>query len=116
MQGINFKAFDLGGHEIARRVWKDYYAKVCLYVYVVRVLPCILHLSKLMDMSCRLPFARNASLDSLGVCAASTAFCTQVAETMFLCFAGGCAGFSGGCSGQGAVHGVQEGARCSAGR
>lgn len=28
MAGINFKAFDLGGHEIARRVWKDYYAKV----------------------------------------------------------------------------------------
>lgn len=27
MAGINFKAFDLGGHEIARRVWKDYYAK-----------------------------------------------------------------------------------------
>lgn len=29
MAGINFKAFDLGGHEIARKVWKDYYAKVC---------------------------------------------------------------------------------------
>ena len=29
MAGINFKACDLGGHEIARRVWKDYYAKVC---------------------------------------------------------------------------------------
>ena len=28
ISGINFKAFDLGGHEIARRIWKDYYAKV----------------------------------------------------------------------------------------
>ncbi|KAG2498624.1 hypothetical protein HYH03_003371 [Edaphochlamys debaryana] len=33
--GINFKAFDLGGHEIARRVWKDYYAKVDAIVYLV---------------------------------------------------------------------------------
>lgn len=42
MAGINFKAFDLGGHEIARRVWKDYYAKVCtirrLYVNLTQLM------------------------------------------------------------------------------
>ncbi|KAF8701635.1 hypothetical protein HU200_033474 [Digitaria exilis] len=33
---INFKAFDLGGHQMARRVWKDYYAaKVDAVVYMV---------------------------------------------------------------------------------
>uniref|UniRef100_A0A7R9YY97 GTP-binding protein SAR1A n=1 Tax=Chlamydomonas euryale TaxID=1486919 RepID=A0A7R9YY97_9CHLO len=35
LAGINFKAFDLGGHEIARRVWKDYYAQVDAIVYLV---------------------------------------------------------------------------------
>ncbi|CAI0459674.1 unnamed protein product, partial [Linum tenue] len=33
---IKFKAFDLGGHQIARRVWKDYYTqKVDAVVYLV---------------------------------------------------------------------------------
>ncbi|KAM7279243.1 hypothetical protein ACFE04_006377 [Oxalis oulophora] len=32
---IKFKAFDLGGHQIARRVWRDYYAKVDAVVYIV---------------------------------------------------------------------------------
>ncbi|KAL0388865.1 UNVERIFIED_CONTAM: GTP-binding protein SAR1A [Sesamum radiatum] len=32
---IKFKAFDLGGHRIARRVWKDYYAKVDAVAYLV---------------------------------------------------------------------------------
>jgi hypothetical protein len=31
---IKFKAFDLGGHQIARRVWKDYYAQVCLSLFL----------------------------------------------------------------------------------
>ncbi|KAL6848689.1 hypothetical protein ACP4OV_021272 [Aristida adscensionis] len=32
---IKFRAFDLGGHRIARRVWRDYYAKVDAVVYMV---------------------------------------------------------------------------------
>eukprot|EP00899_Mesostigma_viride_P025498 jgi/Mesvir1/6132/Mv00836-RA.1 len=32
---IRFKAFDLGGHEIARKVWKEYYAKVDAIVFLV---------------------------------------------------------------------------------
>lgn len=40
MAGINFKAFDLGGHEIARKVWKDYYAKVRPPAWVARVHSC----------------------------------------------------------------------------
>ncbi|KAL6609401.1 hypothetical protein ACP70R_039370 [Stipagrostis hirtigluma subsp. patula] len=32
---IKFKAFDLGGHQIARRVWRDYYAQVDAVVYMV---------------------------------------------------------------------------------
>lgn len=42
MAGINFKAFDLGGHEIARRVWKDYYAKVSCVVPADTSLSCFI--------------------------------------------------------------------------
>ncbi|GMH45351.1 hypothetical protein BSKO_13308 [Bryopsis sp. KO-2023] len=33
--GINFKAFDLGGHEIARKVWKNYFTSVDAIVFLV---------------------------------------------------------------------------------
>ncbi|XP_021774096.1 GTP-binding protein SAR1A-like [Chenopodium quinoa] len=32
---VNFKAFDLGGHRIARRIWKDYYTQVDAVIYLV---------------------------------------------------------------------------------
>lgn len=35
MAGINIKAFDLGGHEIARRIWKDYYQSVDAIIFLV---------------------------------------------------------------------------------
>ncbi|MCL7025174.1 hypothetical protein MKW94_017416 [Papaver nudicaule] len=32
---LKLKVFDLGGHQIARRVWRDYYAKVDAVVYLI---------------------------------------------------------------------------------
>ncbi len=35
---IRFKAFDLGGHRIARRVWRDYYAQVGFFAFFAPLL------------------------------------------------------------------------------
>ncbi|KAL2603872.1 hypothetical protein AAZV13_09G036000 [Glycine max] len=36
MGKIKFKAFDLGGHQIARRVWKDYFAQETRSMYLMQ--------------------------------------------------------------------------------
>ncbi|RWV82757.1 hypothetical protein GW17_00055711 [Ensete ventricosum] len=60
---IKFKAFDLGGHQIARRVWKDYYAKVCYFLQYV----CLTHyLVYLVDAYDKERFAESKKeLDAL---------------------------------------------------
>eukprot|EP01126_Amoeba_proteus_P009485 TRINITY_DN13591_c0_g3_i2.p1 TRINITY_DN13591_c0_g3~~TRINITY_DN13591_c0_g3_i2.p1 ORF type:complete len:203 (+),score=33.68 TRINITY_DN13591_c0_g3_i2:36-644(+) len=33
--GITFQTYDLGGHEIARRIWREYYADVDAVIFIV---------------------------------------------------------------------------------
>eukprot|EP01053_Blabericola_migrator_P006153 Blabericola_migrator_1__6152@NODE_30_length_19081_cov_136_854686_g26_i0_p10_GENE_NODE_30_length_19081_cov_136_854686_g26_i0NODE_30_length_19081_cov_136_854686_g26_i0_p10_ORF_typecomplete_len197_score36_65Arf/PF00025_21/5_2e47SRPRB/PF09439_10/8e17Ras/PF00071_22/9_7e14Roc/PF08477_13/1_4e08Galpha/PF00503_20/24Galpha/PF00503_20/2_5e06Gtr1_RagA/PF04670_12/3_3e06GTP_EFTU/PF00009_27/0_00013MMR_HSR1/PF01926_23/3_2e05FeoB_N/PF02421_18/9_2e05PduVEutP/PF10662_9/0_32RsgA_GTPase/PF03193_16/8_5RsgA_GTPase/PF0 len=35
MGGVKFQTFDLGGHETARRIWKDYYASVDGVIFMI---------------------------------------------------------------------------------
>jgi len=35
MGNIKFRTYDLGGHEIARRLWRDYYAQVDAVVFMI---------------------------------------------------------------------------------
>ncbi|XVF62488.1 hypothetical protein PTKIN_Ptkin09bG0012000 [Pterospermum kingtungense] len=46
---IKFKAFDLGGHQIARRVWKDYYAKQSLFVWCGEQVDAVVYLVDAYD-------------------------------------------------------------------
>lgn len=35
--GIKFKTFDLGGHEVARKVWEEYVASANAIVYLIDI-------------------------------------------------------------------------------
>ncbi|KAB5538351.1 hypothetical protein DKX38_015884 [Salix brachista] len=68
---IKFKAFDLGGHQIARRVWKDYYAKngvIRVAFLVLLIMPCAVMLfesrfgAKEIVLCSRLLFLLRSSL------------------------------------------------------
>lgn len=48
---IKFKTFDLGGHQIARRVWKDYYAKVKRSLFTTELDTCFVCALKLYPLS-----------------------------------------------------------------
>jgi GTPase SAR1 family protein len=84
---IKFKAFDLGGHQIARRVWKDYYAKVRVLIHKVACVAGTCDLKLLGNIEWRLRDTRLLPSDSLDEeSGANRAFChARTGGCLFSC-------------------------------
>nr|DAD31777.1 TPA_asm: hypothetical protein HUJ06_010628 [Nelumbo nucifera] len=66
---IMFKAFDLGGHQIARRVWKDYYAEIGLLLDFFLPAP-----ADPWNSICTIPGVASYSIKSISL----SCFCSEL--------------------------------------